>query len=359
MKNADKSLYKIIQLIPVLIIIVTVILLRKRLVGVLIPITVAIISAYMLEPLVQSVQKCMKRKHIKSRNRAVGIVFVASIAVSLAAVSFVIPTVVSNIADIFEEADDLVPKLNRFIQNNISDEHAELKAKIGKAADSAAHSVSTKLDSIAASAASFSLYGRITETVVAVITALVLTYYFLKDKNMILNGLLGLFPYSWRAFVTETFRELAEISARFIKGQFLVALIVGVLETIGLYFLKMPYCVFFGLLGGISNMIPYFGPFLGAIPPVITALTISVPKGLYVLALFLIIQQLDNHFISPKIIEGNLGIHPATVIIVLLLGQEFFGIWGVAAAVPFYAAIKCLSLRIVKLIYEKNYNSKE
>lgn len=179
-------------------------------------------------------------------------------------------------------------------------------------------------------------------------SAFVLTYYFLRDKTTILNGIFGLFPYRWRPALTAGADELGMISAKFIQGQFLVALIIGIIEMLGLLLIGVPYAVLLGVIGGISNMIPYFGPFFGALPPIFTALLISPAKALWVLALFLAVQQFDNNFLSPKIIEGNLGIHPITIILIVFIGEEFFGFWGILAAVPVYAMVKCIFVRIFK-----------
>ena len=354
MKNAGRFFSKIIPLIPVFIVGVVLFLLRKRLAGVFVPVFSAVVIAYMLDPLVSFVQKQMNLKGNKTRVKAVGVVFASTLIVIAAFVAFVVPVVISNVVDIMENTDNFLPKITLYIQNNISGEHDEIKQKMLEITNSAAEGISAKMDSISDSVASFSLYSKISETLVGIITSIVLTYYFLRDKTMILNGIFGIFPYRWRQYVAETFNELGMISAKFIQGQLFVALIVGMLEMFGLFLLKMPYSVFFGIIGGLSNMIPYFGPFIGAVLPVITALIISPSKALWVIALFLIVQQVDNHFISPKIIEGNLGIHPATVIIILFIGQEFFGLWGIVGAVPVYAAVKCIFIRMGKLLYTKN-----
>ena len=75
------------------------------------------------------------------------------------------------------------------------------------------------------------------------------------------------------------------ISAKFIQGQILVALLIGIIETFGLLLIGIPYAVLLGAIGGISNMIPYFGPFFGALPPIFTALMISPAKAVWVLVL--------------------------------------------------------------------------
>lgn len=350
MKNTGNFWSKLIPFIPIFVLGLVLFFLRKRLAGVFIPVVLAILLAYMLDPLVDFVQKHLNFIRNKTRLRAVQIVFITSVIVLGVVIVFIVPTVVSNVAEIIEKSGEIVPKVNALINKYISDDHTEIKRKLLSLTASAADKIGAKLDGVYNVASTFSLFGKISEIIVGGITSLVLAYYFLRDKKIILNGLFGIFPYRWRQYVSETANELGMISAKFIQGQVFVAMIVGGLEILGLFALRVPYSVFLGIIGGVSNMIPYFGPFLGAVLPVLTALMISPEKALWVLALFLIVQQIDNHFISPKIIEGNLGIHPVTVIIVIFIGQEFFGLWGIVAAVPIYATIKCLLVRSVKLL---------
>lgn len=350
MKSTGSFWSKLIPLIPIFVLCLVLFFLSKRLAGVFIPIALAVLLAYMLDPLVDFVQKHLVFIRNKTRLRAVQIVFISAVIVLGVVIVFVVPTVVSNVADIIEKSGEIVPKINLFINNYISDEHMELKRKLLSFTESAADKIAAKLDGVYNIASTFSLFGKISEIIVGGVTTVVLTYYFLRDKKLILNGFFGIFPYNWRQQVSEIANELGMISAKFIQGQVFVAFIVGTLEMLGLFALKVPYCVFLGIIGGVSNMIPYFGPFLGAVLPVLTALMISPERALWVLVLFLLVQQIDNHFISPKIIEGNLGIHPVTVIIVIFVGQEFFGLWGIVAAVPIYATIKCLLVRSVKLL---------
>lgn len=359
MKNTGNFWSKLIPLIPIFILGLVLFLLRKRLAGVFVPVAVAFLLAYMLDPLVDFAQKHLSFIRNKTRLRAVQIVFISSVLVLIGVVVFIVPIVVSNVVDIIEKSGEIKPKISLFINNSISDEHTEIKRKLLSFTESATDKIGEKLSGVYNVASTFSLFGKISEIVVGGVTALVLTYYFLRDKKMILNGLFGMFPYAWRQYVSETANELGMISTKFIQGQIFVAMIVGGLEILGLFFLGVPYCVFLGILGGVSNMIPYFGPFLGAVLPVLTALMISPQKALWVLVLFLLVQQIDNHFISPKIIEGNLGIHPVTVILVIFIGQEFFGLWGIVAAVPIYATIKCILVRTVKLLVSNRYRSIE
>ena len=351
MKRRDHLLQKLIPIFPIIILGLLFFVFRKRLVGVFMPLIIAVLLAYMLDPAVNFVQKRIKFSRGKKRAIAVAIVFFTFVILFLSSVSFLLPTIASNIADIMESINDIQPRLTSYVQNVFSDEHPELMQKVLNIIDSFAERIKFKVSSFSESATSLSAYGRVSDVLVGIITSFVLTYYFLRDKTSILNGILGLFPYSWRNYITETANELGMISAKFIQGQFLVALIVGIIEMVGLILLRIPYGIFFGVIGGLSNMIPYFGPFFGAILPTFTALMISPSKAVWVVILFVCVQQLDNHFISPKIIQGNLGIHPITVIVLVFIGQEFFGLWGIVTIIPIYAMIKCLGMRIIKFVY--------
>ena len=116
-------------------------------------------------------------------------------------------------------------------------------------------------------------------------------------------------------------RDIHRVALKFIQGQIIIAIIIGIIETIGLYIVGMPYAIFLGFIGGISNIIPYFGPYIGAVPAVVIALTISPWKALLVISVFVIVQQLDNIILTPKIIKGKLGLHPIITIMSVLVGD--------------------------------------
>jgi len=144
--------------------------------------------------------------------------------------------------------------------------------------------------------------------------------------------------------------KTGEILSCFIQGQLLTALIIGIMETVALAIIGVKYSPILGFIGGISNIIPYFGPFIGAIPSVAVALIDSPVKAFWTVVAFLVIQQIDNAFISPKIIEGRLGLHPITTILAVLAGGEFFGIIGMLVAVPVTAVLKVILKRLIEAI---------
>lgn len=183
-----------------------------------------------------------------------------------------------------------------------------------------------------------------------IVLSMIIAYYFLKDAEVLKNSTLMLVPKKMRNDVINTGRELNSIATHFIQGQLTTALIVGIMETIGLYLIKIKYPFVLGLFGGVANIIPYFGPFLGAIPAVAVALLQSPYKAALAALVFIVVQQIDNAFISPKIIEGKLGLHPVTTILAVLVGGEFFGIIGMLIGVPVAAMLKVILKKIIDLI---------
>ena len=183
-----------------------------------------------------------------------------------------------------------------------------------------------------------------------VILGMIIAYYFIVDEKVFKNMILMLAPKRFRNDISYMGRKISKILASFIRGQLLTAFIVGILITIGLLLLKIDYALPLGLISGIANVIPYFGPIIGAIPAILVALLISPIKALWVIGLMLLIQQIDNVFISPKIIEGKLGLHPVTTILSVLIGGEFFGIFGMLFSVLVVAIIKVVCSRMFEKI---------
>lgn len=180
--------------------------------------------------------------------------------------------------------------------------------------------------------------------------SMVVAYYFIKDASQFKALAYSLVPRRWRNGATDVGIEVNGILSSFIQGQLLTALIVGVMETGGLMLVQVKYPLVLGMIGGLANIIPYFGPYIGAIPAVAVALIQSPLKVLWVILVFAVVQQIDNSIISPKIIEGRLGLHPVATILAVLVGGEFFGIVGMLLSVPVMAIIRVLLRKLVDAV---------
>jgi len=182
-----------------------------------------------------------------------------------------------------------------------------------------------------------------------IILAPILAFYILNEWEKIKEVFLGLFSPGARRDICMLALDIDKVVIEYLKGYFLVSLIVGTSIGIIAAIIGIRFAFIIGILSGITNLLPYFGPFLGAIPAVFLALSESAWDAVYMLAAIIIVQQIDSNFITPRIIGDKLGMDPLLIVFVLLAGGELLGIWGMLIAVPLTAALKI----VIKYLYLK------
>lgn len=170
----------------------------------------------------------------------------------------------------------------------------------------------------------------------------IVTFYFLKDKEFFTNKLFLTIPKKHRKDLKELFIEIDSSLSQFIRGRMILALYVGVATTILLLILRIEFAVIIGILTGIADIIPYFGPMLGFLPAVFFASLSSPIKALWVSILFVLIQWVENNVLAPKIIGKTTGIHPLTILLSLIIGGGIFGVMGMIFSIPVVAVVKIL-----------------
>jgi predicted PurR-regulated permease PerM len=126
----------------------------------------------------------------------------------------------------------------------------------------------------------------------------------------------------------------------YIRGQFIVSLCIGVLAYIGYLIIGMPYPLLMAGFVSLFDIIPYLGPFFGALPALIVASTISWKMVMLVVIVNTLCQSMESNVLSPQVVGRSMHMHPLTIIFVLLVGGELAGVVGMILAVPFYAAMK-------------------
>ena len=140
--------------------------------------------------------------------------------------------------------------------------------------------------------------------------------------------------------------DVDNVVSKFIRGQLLDGLIVGILSSLGLWIIGLDFPVLIGMTAGIFNIIPYFGPLIGTVPAVIVGLLSGSPiKALFAVLVLLLVQQLDGAIIAPKVVGESVGIHPVFVILSIIIGGALFGLLGMLLAVPTAGIIKLLIMR--------------
>lgn len=180
-----------------------------------------------------------------------------------------------------------------------------------------------------------------------------LGYFFLADRDRILLRLELLVPFRWRRFAVRAGNTLLREMRLYLKGQATIALAVGCLAAAAMFFIGLKGAPVLGLFVGLFNVIPYFGPLLGGIPAVITALGIGWQRALIsVFALFLV-QQADGLLISPRVMGSITGFSPAVVLTGVFFGAQACGIPGMLFALPILLCIRTV-YRVFVQGYENN-----
>ncbi|HEX4904919.1 MAG TPA: AI-2E family transporter [Acidimicrobiales bacterium] len=171
----------------------------------------------------------------------------------------------------------------------------------------------------------------------------IIAFYLLVDLPRLRRVALELIPEQSKTEVLVVAHRLNRAIGGFFRGQLLVAGIVGVLVSIGLAIIDLPFWLLIGMIAGLFNVIPLIGPWVGGVPGVIIALTTrDVGTAIWVVVVMAIAQQIDNHFISPIVMQRAVKLHPAAVMMALLAGGTIGGFFGLLLAVPIAAVLKIL-----------------
>jgi predicted PurR-regulated permease PerM len=171
----------------------------------------------------------------------------------------------------------------------------------------------------------------------------IIAFYLLVDLPHIRRVADSLVPERRRREVHVVGRRLNQVIGGYFRGQLGVAVIVGTMASVGLAILGLPFWLVVGMVAGLFNMVPLIGPWVGAIPGVIVALTTrDVGTALWVVGIMAGVQQIDNHFISPVVMQRTVKLHPAVVMLALLAGGTLGGFLGLLLAVPVTAALKII-----------------
>ncbi|MDO4541256.1 MAG: AI-2E family transporter [Bacillota bacterium] len=170
----------------------------------------------------------------------------------------------------------------------------------------------------------------------------VIAYYFLRDSSAIGGRLLTVFPPQSRSSVLILAKETDTVIRGFIRGNLLVSLAVAVVTTGGLWLIGVDYPLLLGILNGVFDIIPYFGPILGAVPVILFALLQPDVNMAWVILLLFGVQQMENIFISPRVIGDCVGLHPVSIILLVFLGGSIGGILGMVLIIPIAAVGKVL-----------------
>ena len=331
--------------------------------------------AYLLNPIVKSVdaylvpvlEKHMKKKEkAKKVSRSIGVIvaLVVLITVVSTLINMLIPELITSIRNLIftlpAQINQLVKEINN-IQLDDSTTTAVLKNAMNEASASLQKWMRTDLlDKVneVMTHLTVGLYTLIMEMFHAVIGVIV-SVYILFGKETFINqskkAAYAIFPAERANLLIHIAVKTNEIFGGFIIGKIIDSAIIGVLCFIGLSILDMPYTLLVSVIVGVTNVIPFFGPYIGAIPSAILLLLTDPIKGLYFLVFIIFLQQLDGNIIGPKILGDSTGLSAFWVVFSILLGGGLFGFAGMIMGVPTFAVIYYLFQMFINQNLEKKH----
>jgi len=191
------------------------------------------------------------------------------------------------------------------------------------------------------------LGGTIFHIALIVVLSPIIAFYLLVDLPRTTSVVQTLIPPSFRDEVNHVGRRLRDALGGYFRGQLAVAVVVGIMCSIGLAIIGLKFAFIVGMIAGLFNVVPLIGPWIGGIPGVIIALTTGSPfKALLVVAVMAGVQQIDNHFITPQVMQRAVSLHPSAVMLALLAGGAIGGFLGLLLAVPVTAALRIVASHI-------------
>ncbi len=179
-----------------------------------------------------------------------------------------------------------------------------------------------------------------------------LAYYWTQESGLVTRALLLLFPPQQRKSLREFLQLVDAKLGGYVRGEVILCTAVGLAAFIAYVIVGLPYVLVLGIFAGVMEMVPIFGPTLGALPAFLVAISLSPGKAIWVVVAVIIIQLLENTVLAPRIMKNSLGVNPIIVLLSLIAFSSVFGIAGGILALPLAAIIQLLVSRVVLMAAE-------
>ena len=313
--------------------------------SVLLTLGISMVIAYVLLPPARLLERGMpwrRRRPDLSRIIAIALIFLAGLGAFIGTLILVIPPTirqgrrfVERFPDFFNSAritvESWIAEYSNQISQDLRDRAEEILANVGGILGEAAWNVVTQTLGIISG--SFAL-------VIGLATAPVLIFYLMKDSEPIQSSLYVPFPSALRPYLRDIMDIINRTLGGYIRGQLTLGLVVGVIVAVGLLLMGVPFAIILGIVAAITELIPIIGPWIGGAAGVLVTLATAPDKVLWVILLYLVVQLAENAILVPRIQADSLKMHPIAVILVITIGSQYFGLWGIILGPPLVAMIK-------------------
>ncbi len=321
------------------------------------PVMAGVVIAYVLCPVAKFLERQFRRvKGLSRAARPLSVVFTLIFAMGILGLfcALVLPQVVESIRS-------LVVDLPAMLETQLTRLESYLEADSDAAAT--AMQMITSVETFLMTWIKENLFATVSNVAVSVLSvgsavvnfvvSIVVMVYLLLDRERYLAQCKKLFyavsrNKRFNRVVMETVHQADQIFSGFISGKLLDSLIVGIICFICLTFLKMPYALLVSVIVGVTNIIPMFGPFIGAIPSAFLILLVSPSKCIVFLIFVIILQQLDGNVIGPRILGNSTGLSALYVTVAMLLFGKLMGFVGMIVGVPLFATLYYIVKRLAE-----------
>lgn len=331
----------------------------RNLIRILQPIIIGLVLAYLLNPIMRFQERfyikfleARMKNHAKAKKTARGVAIIGSLAflvgIFVLLIAAIVPAVIASIqsmaATLPDEVNNLIVWVNEFTKGDT--EAAEVARQAIERASTAIQNfleddILTKVRAYLSSITSGVIYG--VKFLINVLVGIIISVYVMASKETFAGQakkiIYALFKPVRANVIVETVRKSNDIFGGFISGKLLDSAIIGVLTYIVLAIMKMPDIVLVSVIIGVTNVIPFFGPFIGAIPSFIIIVLQDPVQGLYFLIFVVILQQVDGNIIGPKILGDSTGLSSFWVVFAILVFGGLWGFTGMLLGVPIMAVI--------------------
>lgn len=328
------------------------------------PFLIALLIAYVLNPFVKAMNRLIRKLFPRMKARpsmvlSMILVYILGLGLIITLLVFVLPEMVRNLVDLINQIPAVYQGLMDFLEN-LQDQFptADFSSIITMLQDTQSD-LMTGLSDIAGDlipvlyTASVSVVAWVGNFLIALIVSVYMLYGKTSLKRLIKIVLCGFIPREKLPGVKKVMMECNQIFSRYLVSKMIDSFIVGVLCGIFMSILRIPYALLISVVMAIVNMIPYFGPFIGAIPGFIIILCVDPIKAVIFAVLILCLQQFDSLIMEPKIVGNYTGIKPIWIIFAVTIGGKFFGVAGMFLGVPVMATLTYLAELYMRRRLEK------
>lgn len=299
--------------------------------GLFLPFILAVVLVYLLNPLVNRMEK-----RGTSRVAAILILYLGVVIIVTSLLMYGLPRMVNQLENLVEN----IPVYTDQVEDTVGDiqqlfADSAMPSGIQQIVDERIKWAEAKLMELVRTAADLLL--ALIGNLFNIALAPVLAFYIMKDIEYLKQQAYKMVPREWVEDIYFLAREIDHVFSSFVRGHLTVVVIVGILTSLAFALLGLEFAAMLGVIAGLAELIPYFGPFIGAVPAVAMGLLQSKWIAVKVMVAVFFIQQLEGNIISPKILGNSVGLHPLAIIVALLAGGHLFGIVGMLLAVPLAA----------------------